>query len=133
MKCGRCHEPIDEESLRSIIVPGHRKSVDVCPKCYDEYCIISATSKTMLRRAVRKWFEFKALNLSAAIGSSVHEFDITRHRILSLASGVMFELITEMVETDAIGGIVGVRHKMKELLADIDLGVKDEPCAHGMT
>lgn len=126
MKCDRCHKPTDEDSSRNVSVPELYHAVDICDKCYDEYCIITATSTTIRRRAIRKWFEFKTLGLFP-------EFDETRHSILSIASGVMFELITEMVETDAIEGVVGVRHKMKELLADIDFGDKDGPCAHGMT
>jgi len=125
MKCDRCRKPTDEESSRTLLIPGRQGGVTVCTDCYDEYCIIATTSKTILRRTIIKWFEYKALDIPGATGDSVPGFDETRHSILSIASGVMFELITEMVATHHIEGVIGVKEKMKELLADIDLALME--------
>ena len=118
MNCGKCGEklPYKASSLQQELPDGVYQitvsgdAVKICSKCYDEYCGITLACEQEVKRRLKMW-----------LGGSVFEteYDEQRHRILSLSSGSMFNLISQMAGVASLEGVVGIKQKMIELRDEI--------------
>ncbi|NIO38671.1 hypothetical protein GTO27_13395, partial [Candidatus Bathyarchaeota archaeon] len=110
MNCAKCNESI--ENSWQIRIPEHGV-IGVCLKCHEEFAAINALSNAILNRVLRDWFE------GDIESNSIPEFNAQRHRILSLASGRMFELLGELFCRSSLEGVIETKQKMWHLYEEI--------------